>query len=262
VPQGISIHCFFTEKNSMNQYNEPLYNQAYVDTGEGNPVILLHGLFGNVTMWRATVNMLQPHFKVIVPKLPLFDIPIHRANIDHLVEVLHEFLTWRQLTNVTLVGTDIGGQVALCYAHLYPERVKKLILSGSSGLFENIPEFDSNYAHVHDQVRDAFYRKELATPNVIDKVYKTVNTASKGLHIKFFARSSQKTNITSFLYKLNIPVLLLWGLQDKITPPEVALHFHDLLRYGTVNFIDRCGHLPMIEQAETYAQSIISFLDS
>lgn len=81
------------------------------------------------------------------------------------------------------------------------------------------------------------------------------------LHITFLAQSSQKTNIAQFLYKLNLPVLLIWGLQDKITPPEVALHFHDLLRYGTVRFIDECGHLPMVEQAATYVKYIRSFLE-
>jgi 2-hydroxy-6-oxonona-2,4-dienedioate hydrolase len=262
VYSDLVAHYLFAKKFTMDHYNEPLYSKVYVDTGEGHPIILLHGLFGNIAMWRPTISVLQQNFRVIVPRLPLFDVPIHRANIDYLVEVLHEFLNWRKLSNVTLVGTDIGGQVALCYAHRYPERVKKLVLSGSSGLFENIPVFDNDYANVHDQVRDAFYRKELATPNVIDKVYKTVNTGSKGLHIKFFARSSQQTNITSFLYRLNIPVLLIWGLQDRITPPEVALHFHDLLRYGTVSFINECGHLPMVEQAGTYTRKITEFLNS
>jgi pimeloyl-ACP methyl ester carboxylesterase len=226
---------------------------------------LLHGLFGNVAMWRQTIVSLAQGYRVIVPRLPLFDVPIHRANIDYLVEVFHEFVDWHQLTDVTLIGTGLGGQIALCYANQYPERVKRIILSGSSGLFENLPvfekEYDKDYDSVHDHVKEAFFRKDLATPKVVDNVYKTVNTSYMELHITFLAQSSQKTNITQFLYKLNLPVLLIWGLQDKITPPEVALHFHDLLRYGTVRFIDECGHLPMVEQPAIYAQHVRSFLD-
>lgn len=241
---------------------DALYNQSYIDTGKGMPVILLHGLFGNITMWRSVINGLQKDYRVIVPRLPLFDAPIHRTSIQHLVDALHEFIDAHKLSNVSLVGTDIGGQVALCYANAYPNKVRKIILSGCSGLFENIPEFDGDYNNVYDHVREAFYREDLVTPNIVDKVYKTITTASNELHIKFLARSSQKTNLTSFLYKLNTEVLLIWGLQDKITPPEVALHFHDLLRNGTVQFIDQCGHLPMIEQSDIYTRKILSFINA
>lgn len=250
----------------MNKPVEPLYNQVYVDTGDGQPVVLLHGLFGNVAMWRQTIQALQDSYRVIVPRLPLFEVPVHLANLDYLLEILHDFLDWHQLTDVTFVGTDIGGQIALCYAHLHPERVKRIVLSGSSGLFENLPvaekDYDKDFNSVHQQVKEAFYRKDFATPNLVDKVYKTVNTFSKGLHITSLARSSRKADISRFLHKLDTPVLLIWGLQDKITPPEVALHFHDLLRFGTVQFIDACGHLPMIENPALYVKHLRSFLEA
>lgn len=249
----------------MSRPIEPLYSQVYSDTGHGRPVLLLHGLFGNVAMWRHTINTLQQNYRVIVPRLPLFEIPVHRANLDNLLEILHEFLDWHQLTDVTLVGTDIGGQIALCYAERYPERVRNIVLSGSSGFLENLPvtvkDSDKGFDSVNNHVQAAFFKKAFATPNLVDKVYKTVNTFSKGLHIQFFSQSSRKTDISKFLYKLAVPVLLVWGLQDKITPPEVALQFHDLLRNGTVKFIDECGHLPMIEKPEIYVSHVRLFLE-
>jgi len=248
----------------MKRLIEPIYHQAYIDTGEGHPVILLHGLFGNLAMWRPTILALQRNYRIVVPRLPLFDIPIHRANVDNLVEILHDFLDWHQLTDVTLVGTDIGGQIALCYAFKHPERVRKIVLSGSSGLFENFPpaenDFSKDLDSVHDQVLDAFYKKDLVTPNLVDRVHKTINTSSKELHITILAQSSNKTDISRFLSRLNVQVLLVWGRQDKITPPEVALQFHDLLKFGSVKFINECGHLPMIEKPELYVGYIQSFL--
>ena len=98
------------------------------------------------------------------------------------------------------------------------------------------------------------------TPNLVDKVYKTINTSSKCLYISFLAKSSRKVDISRFLSRLTVPVLLIWGRQDKITPPEVALQFHDLLRFGSVRFINECGHLPMIEKPESYVENILSFL--
>ena len=246
----------------MNNAKEPLYSQSYIDQGEGDTVILLHGLFGKITMWRNTINALQDKFRIIIPRLPFFDDSIFRTNIRHLVTVLHEFIDWHQLTDVTLVGTDIGGQVAMCYANSYPERVKKIVLSGSSGLFENLPAWDNGFRNVDEQVKRAFFKDEFATFNVIKDVYNTVNTEIKKLHIKFFTQSSQETDVSSFLTTLKMPVLLVWGLQDKITPPEVALHFHDLLPNGQVKFIDECGHFPMIEKPDAYTHHVRLFLIS
>lgn len=248
----------------MNERIEPLYSQAYVDVGSGHTVVLLHGVFGNLAMWRYTISELQSSYRVVVPRLPLFEVPIHRASVENLVEILHEFLAWHQLSDVTLVGTGIGGQIALCYAYKFPTNVRNIVLSGSSGLFENFSvadnDFSEDFGSVQDHVREAFYKQELITPNLVDRVFNTINTSTKKLHIKYLAQSSRKTDISKFLSKLEVQVLLIWGLQDKITPPEVALHFHDLLRFGTVRFINECGHLPMIEKQELYVEHLDAFL--
>jgi 2-hydroxy-6-oxonona-2,4-dienedioate hydrolase len=256
----------FSKLFPMNQFKEPLYSQSYIDTGNGQPVILLHGVFGNLTMWRQTINLLRSQYRVIVPRLPLYDVPIHRANVKSFVEVLHDFLTWHRLTNVILVGTDIGGQIALCYANAFPDMVKRIVLSGSTGLFDHVAAFDPktqvNYNAIRNKVSDAFFRKDIVNARFVHRIYETVNTFSKGLHISALEKSSRENEIIHFLHKLPHHVLLVWGLQDKITPPEVALHFHDLLKHGTLKFIDECGHLPMIEQSELYANNILAFLDS
>lgn len=250
----------------MNSFKEPLYNHILFDSGSGQPVVLLHGLFGKHAMWRTTINTLRTKYRVIVPRLPLFEVPIHRANLDYLVEILDDFLDWHQLTNVTLIGTDIGGQLALAYAHQFPAKVKRIVISGCSGLFENIPHIDLNtyhdYASIKDHVEDVFYKKDIVGNTIVDNVFETLNTLSMSLHVSMFAKASKNNKVSSFLYKLNMPVLMIWGLQDKITPPEVALHFHDLLRFGTVKFIDECGHLPMVEKGEVYSQTVLDFLDA
>lgn len=249
----------------MKPFKEPLYSQSYVDTGTGFPVVLLHGIFGNLAMWRTTINALRTNYRVVVPRLPLFDVPIHRATLGNLSEILHDFLDWNQLTDVTLVGTDIGAQLALDYAFRHPERVRKVVISGSTGFKDNIPNLGEDtrtYGAVQTQVEEAFHRKEIVSRKVVDQVYNLVNTSSKGLHISAFAKSAKDNGLTNILYKLQLPVLIVWGLQDKITPPDVALHFHDLLRNGTVRFINECGHLPMIERPEEYNRHVREFLDT
>lgn len=243
----------------MSTYKEPLYSQAYMDVGQGPVVILLHGLFGNLAMWRPTIQALQEHHRVIVPRLPFFGEPIFRTQVDNLVNALTEFIDWHQLENVTLVGTDLGGQVALCYADRFPEQVERIVLSGSSGLSENIV-YSMDYSSIRDQIQQVFYENKFASFHLVNSVYQTMNTSINGLHVKYFTQSSRETEVSDLLRSLKHQVLLVWGLQDKITPPEVALRFHDLLRNGTVRFIDACGHLPMVERPELYTSHVLEFL--
>jgi len=249
----------------MRRVNPPLYNQTYINVGNGPVVILLHGLFGNLGMWKPVIEALKNDYQVIVPRLPLFELPIENTTVKYLTKVLHDFIDWNQLTDVTLVGHALGGQVALLYTHLNPQNVYKLILSGSSGLMEKSPFLDvgmqiNSYDFVQDNVENAFYQKEHASDKLIDEIFIVVQNIPKRLVIGSMARSSKHTNVSSFLYKIEHPVLLVWGLQDKISPPESALHFHDLLPNSEIKFIDECGHLPMVEQAEHFNRHLLNFL--
>lgn len=247
----------------------PLYNHAYLDTGDrGNRpvVIFLHGLFGNVGMWWQSVEALADRFRVVVPRLPIFDLPAEFTNIGHLSDLLHEFIEWHNLRDVHLVGHAIGGQVALMYAHDHPRNVNRIVLTGSMGLFDSI-DFKAatspaaKYDYVDQSVRSAFYHSD-ETPNaLVDEIYANMHSKPRRLNIKSLMRSSKQTTVEAFLNNLDHRVMLLWGLEDKITPPEVALHFHDFLRDSEVRFIEKCGHLPMIEEPTIFSKHLLSFFD-
>lgn len=183
-----------------------IYNQWYVNEGKGRTVLLLHGLFGNVKMWSSTVQALKSNYRVIIPRLPLFD---DHANLPFLVEVLHQFIHEHDLDDVIIVGHGVGSRLALLYAHEHPANVDRLVITGSMGF-----EYD-------------FFIDE---------------------------------NIHTTYNKIEHPVLLLWGLEDKITVPDVAMHFHDYLRNSVVHFIDKCGHVPMLEQPEDYNWHVTQFI--
>jgi len=250
----------------MKKKNEspPRYNQAYINTGSGPAVILLHGLFGNLGMWKSVVEALKHDFQVVVPRLPIFELPTEHSNVKHLAAVLDEFIEWFQLRNVTLVGHGIGGQVAVMYAGLYPQKIRKLVLTSSAGLIENSPildsDGDSGYNYVHDKIEDAFYLHEFITNELVDEIYTTVKSIPKRMTLWNIARSSRRANVASLLGKISCPVLLVWGLQDRITPPEAALHFHDLLPNAEIRFVGECGHLVMVEKAEEFNAHLLSFL--
>jgi len=244
-----------------------LYNQAYIDAGDGPVVILLHGLFGKLGMWKPSVDALMKKYRVVVPRLPIFELPAESTNIRHLSDVLHEFIECHNLRDVHLVGHAIGGQVALMYANDHPLNVDRIVLTGSAGLFESLdfkmamsPEA-ANYDFINKQVRSAFYNAEHTPEQLVNEIYASIQSSPRKLKISSLIQSSKTDTVEMFLNHLDHRVLLLWGLQDKITPPEVALHFHDFLHNSEVRFIEKCGHLPMVEEPEIFSKHLMSFLD-
>jgi len=250
----------------MQQSNSFLYDQTYIDKGLGEPIILLHGLFGNLSNWKSVVDHFSRDYRVIIPRMPIFDVPQHQANLEKLSVILDEFLDWHQLSDVTLVGNSLGGHLALLYTLRKPQNVKRLILTGSSGLFENLmgktfPRV-KDYEFIREKVGYTFFNKEVVTKELVDEVYDTVQSIPKTLRLIGLSRSAQQNNVSSLLHKINQPALLIWGLQDEITPPETALHFHDLLPYAELKFIDKCGHVPMMEQPQLFNQYMEKFLNA
>lgn len=250
----------------MKKSNPPLYHQAYIDVGQGAVVILLHGLFGNVALWKSTIDLLKKNYRVVVPRLPIFDLPIQHTNVKYLAQVLRDFIEWHGLTDVVLLGHALGGQVALLYAYEHPNNVQKIVLTGSAGLFENSPfaedasALPTDFDYVHEKVAEAFYQPRVIPNRLVEEIFSTVRNIPKRLTLGSFVRSSRHHNVAVLLNRLDHPILLVWGVEDKITPPEVALHFHDFLQNSEVRFIEECGHVPMLEKPDVFNQLLAAFL--
>ncbi|MFN8337024.1 MAG: alpha/beta hydrolase [Cyclobacteriaceae bacterium] len=243
--------------------NSNSYYQTYINTGEGQVVILLHGIFGNVHIWKSVVEALRPSYRVVIPRIPLSDLPLEDANVKHIAHVLHEFVEHHELKNVILVGHAVGGQLALMYTHLYPSNVKKLVLVGSAGLMERAPLPGSeplDLQILQDEFEHAYYFKGHLLDKVAEDLCEVADDTSKHAAIEKIARSSRQYEVSTFLGKIDHPVLLVWGLHDPVSPPESALHFNDLLSNSEIRFIENCGHVPMVEKPDQFVTHLLSFL--
>lgn len=240
------------------------YTQAYINTGQGQTVILLHGIFGNVHIWKPVVEALKNDYRVIVPRLPLSDLSLEDANVKHLAQALHRFIEFHNLQNVTLVGHAVGGQLALMYTHLYPANVRKLVLVSSAGLMERSPALNADvpidFQSLQEEIEEAFYLKEYLDEKIVEEIYEVTRDESRQAVIGEIARSSKRFRVSAILNKIDHPVLLVWGLHDPISPPESALHFHDLLSNSEIRFLEACGHVPMLEKAEEFTHHLRTFL--
>lgn len=239
---------------------KPFFHQAYYDEGAGPVVVILHGPFGNLKMWRSTIVGMKDDFRIVIPRLPLFSSPVSEVTVKDLSDVLLEFLDWHQLTDVTLIGHGVGGQVALRHAYDHPDRVENVIITGTSNalLYDSSEDVANDIDAIGALVKKAFYNEKKVTAGVVESVFESL----KGQALDVGTHPSQENNINHLLVHIKQPVLLAWGLHDKITPPEIAVHFNDHLPNGELRFIPRSGHLPMIEESEQFLSAVKDFLKS
>jgi len=183
--------------------------------------------------------------------MPIFEMNILSLSVEGLANFIHEFIEYKNFKSVNLLGNSLGGHVALVYIKKHPENVKTLLLTGSSGLYENA--MGGNYPKKGDKefirkkVEITFYDPKTTTDELVDEVFETVNDRMRVLRILTMAKSAIRHNMRKDIPNIKIPVCLVWGKDDVITPPNVGQEFHNLLPNSELHFLDKCGHVPMME---------------
>lgn len=236
----------------------------YVMEGQGESLILLHGLFGALSNFKDLVDCFKEKYTVYIPMLPLYDLTNLDTSVSGLAKHVSKFIETKNLTNVNLLGNSLGGHIALVYALKHPERVKTITLTGSSGLFENgmgetYPKRgDKDY--IRKKVELTFYDAKSASQELVDEVYNIVNNRLKAVKIIYLAKSAIRHHLGEELQNIKQPVCLIWGKNDTITPPMVAEEFKKLLPNSELHWIDKCGHAPMMEVPSEFNLIFSEFL--
>lgn len=236
----------------------------FIEVGEGEPLILLHGLFGALSNFGGLIDHFRHTHKVVVPILPLLELDLLHTSVGGVQKFLHKFIEHKDYKNIHLLGNSLGGHVALVHVLKHPERIKTLILTGSSGLFENgmgdtYPK-RGDYEYIRTKTEMTFFDPKTATKELVDEVYEIVNNRLKVIKIIALAKSAIRNNLGEELTQIKHPTLLIWGNNDTITPPFVAREFNKLIPNSELHFIDKCGHAPMMEVPGEFNKILDSFL--
>ncbi len=241
----------------MTEYLKNEGKFTYAEAGEGRPLIILHGLMGALSNFDATFEHLsQNGYKVLIPELPLYTLPLIKTNVKNLADFLHDFIEFKNLENVVLMGNSLGGHIALYYIKHYPKDVSGLVLTGSSGLYEN--SMGNNYPRrgdkdfIRKKTEEVFYDSAIATDELIEDVYEIINDRNTLIRTLAIAKSAVRHNMAKDLPNMEQPTCLIWGENDSVTPPEVAEDFHKLLPNSELFWVEKCGHAPMMEHPETF----------
>ena len=235
-----------------------------LEQGQGLPLVLLHGLMGDRSNWSGVLAHPPAEGRAIALHMPFFeDAPEGEEPLNHIARITgyaRDFLDSRRIERVVLCGNSLGGHVALHLALESPARVAGLVLTGSSGLFEkargghrgaNPPR-----QWVYDKMCEVFYDPAMVTDEMVDQVHGIILKRRCARDLVHIAKSCKRDNLADRLPEVRCPVLLIWGRQDQVTPPEVAEEFHGLLNDCTLTWLDRCGHAPMIEHPAAFAEKL------
>ena len=237
----------------------------YVDIGKGPVVIFLHGLMGALSNFEKTANIIaKGGYRVIIPSLPIYTLPILNISAKGISRFLEKFIGDLKLKDVSLLGNSLGGHVALIYTKNNPEIVKRLLLTGSSGLYEKamgdtFPRRE-DYNYIKEKTQDVFFDPKIATKELVDEVFESVNSREKVIRILAIAKSAIRHNMAKELPNMKQDTCLLWGKNDTVTPPEVAEEFHKLLPNSDLFWFDKCGHAPMMEHPIDFANTCVEWL--
>jgi len=239
----------------------------YIEVGEGQPIIVLHGLMGGLSNFDAVTTFFSDKgYKVIIPELPVYTMPLIKTNVKAFAKYLFDFIEFKKLDNVVLLGNSLGGHIGLYHTKLHPEKVKALVITGSSGLYESAMGGGytkrSDYEVIKKKAQEVFYDPEVATKEIVDEVYETVNDRNKLIKTLAIAKSAIRHNMAKDLPNMNVPTCIIWGKNDGVTPPEVATEFNTLLPNSDLFWIDKCGHAAMMEHPDTFNQILFDWLKS
>ncbi len=237
----------------------------YIETGgDGTPLLLLHGLFGALSNFRSLIDHFAPKHNVVIPILPIYEMPIFSVSVAGLVDFLTKFVEHKGYGKVHVLGNSLGGHIALLYAMAHPEHIASITLTGSSGLYESafgtaFPK-RGDYEYIKNKTAQTFYDPAVASKELVDEVFSIVNDRGKAIRVVATAKSAVRHNLGDKLHKIKAPTLLIWGLQDIVTPPFVGEKFRDLIEGSKLYTLDKCGHAPMMERPEEFNALLDAFL--
>jgi len=240
-------------------------NYRYIEIGEGTPIIVLHGLMGGLSNFDSVTHFFSKKgYKIVIPELPIYTMSLLKTNVKSFAKYLHEFIEFKKFDDVILLGNSLGGHIGLYHTKLYPEKIKALVITGSSGLYESAMGGGytkrSDYEVIKKKAQDVFYDPKIATKEIVDEVYATVNDRNKLIKTLAIAKSAIRHNMAKDLPKMSTSACIIWGKNDTVTPPEVAEEFNSLLPDSDLFWIDKCGHAAMMEHPDEFNKILYAWL--
>jgi len=237
--------------------------------GAGRPLLILHGASG-AGSWLPYMADLAARHDVIVPAHPGFgasDTPDWLDTTADLASFYLDFLDQLDLTGVDLVGFSLGGWIAAELAVRNTHRLASLTLVAAAGIHvKGVEQIDPFLRTDEQRIRDFFHDPRRAD----DMVQRLLRPELEDINLKNRTATARLVwqprgydpHLHKWLHRIDVPTLLVWGANDRMFPPDYAHAYQRLIPGSKVAIIPDCGHLPQIEQRQSFVAALEGFLDS
>lgn len=233
---------------------------------DGVPVVFLHGLVGLNEHWEGVVERVSEGVRCILFELPLLSLRGEDCSIHGATRITADFLSeYFEGTpgGAVVVGNSFGGHVALRLALEHRDLVRALVLAGSSGLIEKSLVADIQIRPSKEWLRrkigELFFDQSLMREADLERAHKELTDRGGARAMVKLSRSARRDHLGDRISEIEVPTLLLWGKQDIVTPPEAADGFLRMIKRSQIEWFDRCGHAPMIECPDKFAEALARF---
>jgi len=234
--------------------------------GTGEPLLFLHGARG-AYRWLPFMADLAERFDVIVPEHPGFgesETPDWLDTIGDLAFFYLDFIRALNLRRVHLVGTSLGGWIAGELAVRSTRDLATLTSVAPAGIhIKGVAMGDIFLWSTETLTRNLFADRDLAEAALAmpvseseqDLLLKNALTTAK----LAWQPRLHNPHLAKWLHRIDVPTLILWGDQDKLIPPVYGPAFRDLIPGARLEVIERCGHVPQLEQRERFVAAVARF---
>ncbi len=250
---------------------------AYLEGGQGEPLLLMHGFGADKDNWTRVSRHLTPHFHVFAIDLPGFGESSKPADwryrTQDQVERLHAIIAALGLQHPHLGGSSMGGQIAASYAARYPDEVASLWLNAPGGVFsaqpsemilriqagEKIPLLAQSREEF-DQVFALMFIDPPFVPSAFKQILAERAAANYELHSRIFKDLRyDSVPLENLVNGLPTPTRIVWGEQDRVLHVSGAKILAGLMPNASVLVLPATGHLPMVERSQAVAEDYLSF---
>jgi pimeloyl-ACP methyl ester carboxylesterase len=248
------------------------YRMHYETAGPatGQPVVLIHGLGGRAEDWRALApSLVSAGYRVYMPDLIGYGRSAQPRNFSYSVRdeaaLVVDFLNNMRLARVDLGGWSMGGWVVQLIAAAHPERVKRLILFDSAGLFVHptwsLSLFTPTTPAQLDRLNALLMPDPPRIPGFVTTDILRVSKESGWVVERAMAQMLTGRDVTNnLLPQLKMPVLLVWGSDDHIIPLAQGEAMHRLVPQSQLDVVPGCGHLAPLQCTRSVGPAVIKFI--
>lgn len=250
----------------------------YVERGEGQrTVILLHGLGGDWTRWKAVLEPLAKNFRVIALDQLGFG-KSSRPTISYservLAESLAHFMRDNKISQATIIGNSMGAGVAYGFAVDHPEMVERLIIvNGGPTRCGDLRKKDDPFITKQTKVidregvnryfADLVYEKKVITPSVLDDLYRTRMESKETTYSMVQSFVTGEGCLTNEqIAKIRIPTLFIWGKHDQLSSLERGKRLQSEISGAQFSLIENAAHLPHMEQPQVFVDAVTTFMNT